>query len=311
MYYAGVMMSLSQFYYKNNRLQQLRGFYYTVLNGSAVEAAKMMNLHPSAISQQLASLERDLNIELFDKSTRPATLTDDGKRFYEKIVPLVQHMDGVFEEFLHEKGELDHNYLTIGAIHTTILHLLPPIMGRFQQENPDVQISIANIGRQEAIEQLKTNKIDLALQPVIEVPAECEFILVKESKPVLLLSKDNPLSCKKEVTLEDIAPYEFLRMDSENTTMPLFEELLRHYNITWNVHFVRSDWEMMKQFTKHNVGVTIVMDICIEEDDTLVSKSMEKYFPTMSYGFLLKKGKYQRKQVTNFLRVVQEFYKNS
>lgn len=300
-----LFMALSQFYYKNNRLQQLRGFYYTVLKGNASEAAKVMGLHPSAISQQLTSLERDLGLELFNKTTRPASLTQDGKRFYERIVPLVQHIDGVFEEFLQDKSEQEHNYLAIAAIHTAIVHLLPPMIKKFKEANPDVRISIANIGRDEAIERLKNNTIDIALYPVMEVPAECEFMLLREYKPILLLNPDHPLAHKEEVTLEDIAPYEFLRVDPHNSTVPLIEEVLRHYQVRWTITFEHSDWEIMKALTRHNVGVTIVTDICLEEGHGLVRKPMDKYFPPMPYGFLLKKGQFRRTQVESFLQIAE------
>jgi len=48
-----------QFYYKKNRLQQLKGFYYTVRYGSPSKAAVKMNLVQSSLTMQIQSLERD------------------------------------------------------------------------------------------------------------------------------------------------------------------------------------------------------------------------------------------------------------
>ncbi len=60
--------TIQQFHYKNNRFQQLRGFCYTVQNGSMSKAAKKMKLSQGAVSLQIKALERDLGVSLFSRS---------------------------------------------------------------------------------------------------------------------------------------------------------------------------------------------------------------------------------------------------
>ena len=61
---------ISQFYYKNNRLQQIRGFCNTVTYESLIKASKVMNLSTSSISLQIKTLERDLNTKLLKRNTK-------------------------------------------------------------------------------------------------------------------------------------------------------------------------------------------------------------------------------------------------
>ena len=57
-----------QFYYKKNRLQQLRGFCYAAQMGSMLKCANKMGLTQGAITLQIQSLERDLGIKLFERN---------------------------------------------------------------------------------------------------------------------------------------------------------------------------------------------------------------------------------------------------
>ncbi len=72
---------LSQFYYKNNRLQQIRGFCNTVTYGSLAKAAKILNLTQSSISLQIKTLERDLNTSLIKRNKK------NTKRFELILIP--------------------------------------------------------------------------------------------------------------------------------------------------------------------------------------------------------------------------------
>ena len=80
-----------QFYYKRNRIQQLKGFYYTVQTGSVSNAARKMGLSQSAITLQIQSLERDLKTKLFEREGKKITITKAGKLFFLKLFHQWRH----------------------------------------------------------------------------------------------------------------------------------------------------------------------------------------------------------------------------
>lgn len=84
------------FYYKNNRSQQLRGFYHTAILGHVTKSATLMNLTQPSISLQIKSLERDLACKLFHCIGPKAILTAEGTALLELIRPNVQDfMEGI------------------------------------------------------------------------------------------------------------------------------------------------------------------------------------------------------------------------
>ena len=91
---------LEKFYYKKDRLNQIRGFCAVVRFGSVNRAARNLNLEAATVSKQIITLERDIGLELFDRTNkRKLLLNDNGKRFYNNAVKVLQSVDGLFEHF--------------------------------------------------------------------------------------------------------------------------------------------------------------------------------------------------------------------
>lgn len=67
-------------------LKALMVFMTTAENGSFSDAARKLGVSPAAISQSIARLEQELEVRLFNRTTRQLTLTEDGRRF---ILPLM------------------------------------------------------------------------------------------------------------------------------------------------------------------------------------------------------------------------------
>ncbi|MGO4305731.1 LysR family transcriptional regulator [Cupriavidus sp. RAF12] len=66
-----------------------------VENGSFVRASETLDMTQSGVSRAVARLEARLGIRLFDRTTRSVTLTDDGRRFYEEVTPLLAQLEEV------------------------------------------------------------------------------------------------------------------------------------------------------------------------------------------------------------------------
>ncbi len=76
-------------YYKQNRVQQLRGFCYAAQAGSVSKAAERLFLSQPSVSLQIQALERELKVTLFERRGPKITLTPDGKTLYDLAASLV------------------------------------------------------------------------------------------------------------------------------------------------------------------------------------------------------------------------------
>lgn len=298
-------MPIKNFYYKNNRLQQLKGFYYTILKGGVVKAAEELGLTQSTVSSQISSLERDLDVKLFSRRGRHLEPNENGKLLYNMSVESIQRLDSIFEEFILKRKDKAKS-LDISANHISILYLLPNMLKRYRDKYPEVNLMIRNIPREEGMKRLSANETDLCLYPYIEIPAECDFYHVADYDPILLLRKDHPLANKKDIRLEEVAEYDLIRIDPHLITLPMFEELIRNYKLGSNIKFEMGDWEILKQLVRANIGVAIISNVCLDGRDTdLIGIPLPRYFPKMPYGYCIKKGRHLPQEVADFIEIIK------
>ncbi len=302
-------MPSENLHYKRNRIQQIKGFCCAVQNGSISGAARKMGLTQSAVTLQIKSLERDIGVKLFDREGQKIKLTEAGKIFYSQSIYYLHGIEDLFESFSKFNQDKSLNVVNIAANHAVISYILPKYIKIFKDANPEVRFKICNLSKAECIERILKDEIDMFIYPMSqdEVPDELDFIPIAKYQPILLTKPQHPLAKKKRVTLSDISNYEIVRIDPKLITLPTFEEILKTHNIRSKIEFEMSDWEILKKFVKADIGIAIISNIVLEGDNQieLSGRSLTEYFPEMTYGILVKKGKRLsciKKQFFNLLK---------
>ncbi len=298
-------MDNKQFYYKQNRLQQLKGFYYSVLTGSISNSSKKMGLTQAAVSLQIQSLERDLGVKLFIRDKKKITLTDAGKVLYSRAAHYIQGMNDLFESFSSHIKNKKLTTLDIASNHVGISYILPKYLKCFKGDNPSAKFKIRNLSRAECFRRAINDEIDFFIYPLRadEDLAEFDFIPIVKYQPILLTRKDHPLAKKKDLKLSDVAKYELVRIDPHLITLPAFEEIIKSHGLRSSIEFEMSDWEILKKFVKADIGVAIISNIILEGEEAkdFSERVLTSYFPEMTYGIFIKKGKILPKMLRDFI----------
>ncbi len=301
-------MSLKQFYYKKNRIQQLRGFYYAAQTSSISSAARLMKLSQAAITLQIQSLERDLGIQLFKREKQKIKLTEAGEILHSKASYYIHGIDDLFESFAKNIKNTNLTTIDIATNHVGISYILPKYIKRFKDEHPAAKFKIRNLSKSECIKRLLNDEIGLFIYPMTkkEIPSEFEFIPIVKYQPILLVNKNHFLAKKKNLTLADVAKFELVRIDPHLITLPAFEEIIKSHGLRTSIEFETSDWEILKKFVKADVGVAIISNIILEgeKEGELIGRVLTNYFPEMTYGILVKKGKKLEGLLRNFVNLL-------
>jgi DNA-binding transcriptional LysR family regulator len=120
----------------------LRVLTAVVEAGNFVGAGEALGLTQSAISRSVQRLETQLKVRVFDRSSRAVTLTDEGLRLYESILPLLAQLEETVEKTgrsaVSVRGRLRVNV----DAHFARLVLAPQI-GRFLETHPDLSVDIS------------------------------------------------------------------------------------------------------------------------------------------------------------------------
>jgi len=223
------MYKQKDFYYKKNRIAQLRGLCAVFQSDySITNAATKTHIARSALSKQISALERDLGIQLFDRSEyRTIKPTKEGILFYKEAVQHMNGIDGLFENFNEHLKKFNNSHLNIALHQMAITYIFPPILEKMLkiEEFKNLEMNIHNLSKEEAMKKLIDKEVDIAfciLNSRDKIPVEIESVKSIQSHAYVIFNKSHPLAKKDIITTDDIEKYEFLRRNTEIKTLSNF-----------------------------------------------------------------------------------------
>lgn len=296
-----------RFAYKSDRLKPLRAFCQTVRLGSVSRAAEALYVSQPAITLQLQALERDLGARLFERSGRRLAPTREGQLLYEMAQPLVESLDALEGHFREKVRGLDAGELNIAANSSTILYLLPRIVEHFRSQHPDVRLTLHNAISADGTDLLRADAVDLAVGSMLDVPVDLNYEPIYRFEPLLIAPPEHPLASKRRLTLEDLSPHPLILPPRRQITYRLVDLVFQQNRTPYIVALEVGGWEVIKQYVAMAMGISIVPSICVTEADheRLASRSLRDYFPSRSYGVVVRKGKYLSPQARAFIELIQ------
>jgi DNA-binding transcriptional LysR family regulator len=297
----------SRYYYKGNRLKQIRAFVAIVKLGTLSRAAESLYLSQPSISLQLQALERELGVELLQRSRRRINLTDAGEALYALARPLIEGWENIDRDFQTKIKGLQAGRLTIAAGSSTIQYLLPELVRQYRERFPAVQLQLANVTGKDGMALLRADDADFAVGSMLDVPNDIAWAPVYHYDPMLITPLDHPLARKESVTLQDLSPYGLILPPQRLSTYRLVDLVFQQNQVPYQVAIEVGGWEVIKEYVAMGLGISIVTGICISEADRarLAVRNMRQYFPQRSYGVVMRKGKFLSAEARAFIDLIR------
>ncbi len=293
-----------RFYYKQNRLKQLRAFCYAAQSQSISKAAERLFLSQPSVSLQVRALEQELDITLFERKGPRISLTPEGQVLYELASPLVEGIDHLADAFAERRGDLDSGELNIAAGESTILYILPELMANFARLHPGIRLRLHNVTGRDGLAQLRADEVDFAVGSMLEVPDDISYRPIYEYDTVLITSTDHPLAAIAEPALEDISGHGLILPPRHLSTWGVVDLVFRQHNLDYTVTLEAGGWEVIKKYVQRGLGVSIVSSICLTDTEQLAVRPLGKYFPSRSYGVVLRRGKFLSPAAKRFIELM-------
>lgn len=299
--------STPRFYYKGNRIKQLRAFCQVVKFGTLARAGEALFLSQASISLQLSALETELGVRLLERARPRFVLTREGQMLYELARPLVEGLERLDQQFLSQLQGLDAGEVTIAAGSSTIQYLLPPLVRAFREQHPGVRLQLHNVTGKDGLALLRQDQVDFAVGSMLDVPHDLSYEPVHWFDPLLILPRDHALAAKPEIQLEDLSPYGLILPPQRLTTYRLVDLVFQQRRVPYRVAIEVGGWEVIKEYVAMGLGISIVTGICLTEYDKtrLEVRNLRQYFPQRSYGVVLRKGKYLSTQARAFVDLIR------
>lgn len=233
--------------------------------GTFARAAERLGYTQSAVSQQIAALERIVGDRLFDRpgGPRPVELTPLGRHLLDDGRELLARLDVIRDELERfQRGDVGR--LRIGTFQSVSNTVLPQLIGPMREHHPDLDISVYESDfDNELHERLTSGELDLSFV-VGEVDAtfESEHLL---TDPFCLLSRPGqfPAGPVAIRALND----EPLIGQHQNSCQILNETGLRSLGLEPHYVFRSNDNGAVAAMVRAGMGVAVLPLLCVDPDD--------------------------------------------
>jgi DNA-binding transcriptional LysR family regulator len=293
-----------RFYYKQNRLKQLRAFCYAAQNQSISKAAERLFLSQPSVSLQVRALEQELDVTVFERKGPRISLTPEGQVLYELALPLVDGIDHLYDAFTERRGDLASGELNIAAGESTILYILPELMAEFARQYPGIRLRLHNVTGRDGLAQIRADEVDFAVGSMLEVPDDISYQPIYTYDTVLIAPRDHPLADIPEPTLADISPHGLILPPRHLSTWGVVDVVFRQHKLDYTVTLEAGGWEVIKKYVERGLGVSIVSAICLTDKEQLAVLPLGKYFPSRSYGVVLRRSKFLSPAAKRFIELM-------
>src|ERR1041384_4869545 len=190
-------------------IHQLRYFVAVAEEGSFSHAAEREHVSQPSLSQQIQKLEAELDQQLFDRLPRAVVLTEAGRRLLEYAR---QILTGIADA-QRSVAALEHEVagrLSVGAIPSIALYVLPRLIVSFQRAYPKVTFELFEDTTEKLAQRLEDGTLDVVLASSgHSTPTLAQYSLGREPLLMLLPAKHR-LARKKTIAWSDLASEKFL-----------------------------------------------------------------------------------------------------
>lgn len=228
--------------------------------GSAAEANFVS---ASVLSKHIASLEKELNIKLFNRTTRSVDLTEYGKLFIQYATKITEAEDS-FRKHLATLSDKTHNTLRILATPVILHYGVVKKISCFRKEHPEIDLQIIECQPLYFEETFKKGIYDISICGRPSSSSSIKQCLIVKSNLVAVLKSSHPLAGLKILRIDQLQG-EHILLHSETTN--LYEPCMNRFSevgITPIVFYKGVQPDIILQFVSQGMGIALMVKRIVE-----------------------------------------------
>lgn len=189
---------------------QLKYFIAVAESGSFSEAAEIMFSAQSTVSKQIAALEKELSVQLFDRTKRRIALTEHGKTFLTHANIILSNYNDMVKE-MESISVRDDNSAIIRATTAMLPYNILSYVSNFKNISPWADILVEEFDGEDIMKMLKDGECDLAFFRVGKFDEDqYEKLPILLEKYIAVLPTGHPLSKEKSISLSQLNNEKFI-----------------------------------------------------------------------------------------------------
>jgi DNA-binding transcriptional LysR family regulator len=248
-------------------VRRMRVLREVALQGSIAAAAEALSYTPSAVSQQLATLERESGVALLERGPRSVRLTEAGRA-------LVAHTEAILARLASAEAEIRTiaaqraGTLRIASFPTAAAALVPPALSRFGACHPEVAVALVEADPVAGLEQLVAGDVDVALVweydfVPLALPGGVEATPLLDDPVLAVLPAAHPAAACGTVALADLAGADWIGSTARSSCHPFTRRACRAAGFEPRIVAETNDHHVLERLVATGVGVALVSELSL------------------------------------------------
>jgi LysR family hydrogen peroxide-inducible transcriptional activator len=282
-------------------IHQLRYVVAVAEEGSFSRAAEREHIAQPSLSQQIQKLEAELNQQLFDRLPRAVVLTEAGRCL---LVYSRQILAGIADarRSVAALGQEVAGRLSVGAVPSIALYVLPRLIRQFQQRYPKVTFELFEDTTDKLAQRLEDGTLDVVLASSGDESPSLERHSLSEEPLLLLVPEKHRPARKKTIKWSDLAEEKFLLLHPMHSLAMKVRQLLAENNLNPEVVLQGAQLVTIASMVAAGLGVTVVPAMMAETEFTsgCVAVPFARPVPTRELTLLRNSLRFESKAAAAF-----------
>ncbi|MFC0211418.1 LysR family transcriptional regulator [Paenibacillus chartarius] len=224
---------------------------------NVTKAAETLHLTQPTLSKIIKSLEDELGVDLFDRSSKAVKLTDSGAAAMPQIQTILQAVDDLYVK-LADVSELKTGRMKLGLPPVVSTVFFPRVFAEFHRLYPNIEFQIFEEGAKKIELLISEGEIDLGV--VVAPVDETEFGVMPliEEKLAVTLHVAHPLSDRTEIGLNELRADPFIMFPRGFAVREHVMKACQQQGFDPKILYESSHWDLLAEMVAENLGVSIM-----------------------------------------------------
>jgi DNA-binding transcriptional LysR family regulator len=248
-----------------HNIERLRVFHAVARLESFTKAADFLHLTQSGVSQHVKAMEREFDVQFFERMGKKVALTEAGEILYEAAREVIGSVASA-EQQIQELAGLARGRLRVGASFPIGLYVLPRVLAAYRKEYPAIEVTLA-IATTASIEaKVLDNKVDFGLVSAdVHHPKLLSFAFMSDEL-VVIIPPGHQWANRRNIKAQELADETFIVAAPGAGARAVVEERLKAKGIALTnlLDFVNA--EGVKHAVEAGLGVSIQPRIIVQRE---------------------------------------------
>ncbi|PTR35040.1 DNA-binding transcriptional LysR family regulator [Luteibacter sp. OK325] len=247
----------------NVSMRQLRAFLAVASHRHFRRAADALHLTQPAVSRLIADLEAELDVRLFDRSTREVVPTEAGRYLEQAASRVLDELDGVLAQVRTQSDPL-RGRVRMAAVPTLSAGLVPACIAHCATAHPAIEILLRDQSQAQVLDAVRGGEVDFGLTVEPATPEEFDVETILRDPFSVVCRADHRFATKRHVTWKALEHESLILLDHASGSRRLIDTAFTTRNIPVRVTLEVGHPHTAFRMVEAGLGVTVTPALSLD-----------------------------------------------